>query len=93
MDAPLSNPQDLSPEASEERLEQIRSQLQSLERRDWWLWSLAVVVMLLFLVAPAIRFHSATDILLRYLGKDIEVCRVGVSENWRRGLRVVLRQG
>jgi hypothetical protein len=48
---------------------------------------------LLFLVAPAIRFHSATDILLRYLGRDIEITRVGVSENWRRGLKVVLRQG
>jgi hypothetical protein len=47
---------------------------------------------LLFLVAPAIRFHSATDILLRYLGREIEITRVGVSENWRRGLKVVLRQ-
>jgi hypothetical protein len=47
---------------------------------------------LLFLVAPAIRFHSATDILLRYLGSEIEICRVGVSETWRRGLKVVLRQ-
>ncbi len=47
---------------------------------------------LLFLVAPAIRFHPATDTLLRYLSSEIEVCRVGVGENWRRGLRVVLRQ-
>jgi hypothetical protein len=47
---------------------------------------------LLFLVAPAIRFHPATDILLRYINSEIEVSRVGVSETWRRGLRVVLRQ-
>ncbi len=48
---------------------------------------------LLFLVAPSLRFHPANDVLLRYLSKEIEVCRVGVSESWRRGLRVVLRQG
>jgi hypothetical protein len=47
---------------------------------------------LLFLVAPALRFHPASDVLLRSLKSEIEVCRVGVSEAWRRGLRVVLRQ-
>lgn len=47
---------------------------------------------LLFLVAPAIRFHPATSVLLRYLSHEIEVSRVGLAENWRRGLRVVLRQ-
>jgi len=47
---------------------------------------------LLFLVAPAIRFHPATGTLLSYLSRDIEVARVGLAENWRRGLQVVLRQ-
>ena len=47
---------------------------------------------LLFLVAPSLRFHPANDVLLRYLSKEIEICRVGVSEHWRRGLKVVLRQ-
>ncbi|MGH9592791.1 MAG: hypothetical protein ACRD5L_06845 [Bryobacteraceae bacterium] len=47
---------------------------------------------LLYMVAPAIRFHPATDIILRYLSKEIEVQRVGLAETWRRGLRVVLRQ-
>ena len=47
---------------------------------------------LLFLVAPALRFHPACDVLLRYIRRDIEICRVGLAENWRRGLRVVLRQ-
>ena len=32
-------------------LGKIQSELESLERRDWWLWSLAVVVMLLLTVA------------------------------------------
>jgi hypothetical protein len=47
---------------------------------------------LLFLVAPAIRFHPATGALLRHLSSEIEVARVGLAENWRQGLRVVLRQ-
>jgi hypothetical protein len=47
---------------------------------------------LLYLVAPCFRFHPATDTLLRYLCRDLEVTRVGLNENWRGGLRVVLRQ-
>lgn len=45
-----------------------------------------------YLVAPALRFHPATDRLLRMLAPQLEVVRVGLSENWRRGIRVVLRQ-
>ena len=47
---------------------------------------------LVYLVAPALRFHPTTDILLRYLTPDMEVVRVGLVENWRRGIRVVMRQ-
>jgi hypothetical protein len=46
---------------------------------------------LVYLVAPALRFHPTTDVLLRYLTRDIEVVRVGLAESWRRGLRVVQR--
>jgi len=46
---------------------------------------------LVYLVAPALRFHPSTDTLLRYLTREMEVLRVGVAESWRRGLRVVLR--
>ena len=46
----------------------------------------------IFLVAPALRFHPATDTLLGFLRPEIEVMRVGVQENWRSGLRVSLRQ-
>jgi hypothetical protein len=45
-----------------------------------------------YLVAPALRFHSATEILLRYIHPQMEVVRVGLVESWRRGLCVVLRQ-
>jgi hypothetical protein len=47
---------------------------------------------LLFLVAPGFQFHPASDIVLRYLSREIEVVRIGLGENWRRGLRVVFRQ-
>jgi hypothetical protein len=45
-----------------------------------------------YLVAPALRFHPATDELLRYLTPEIDVVRVGLAETWRRGIRVVMRQ-
>jgi hypothetical protein len=47
---------------------------------------------LVYLVAPALRFHPSTDTLLRYLSPDLETTRVGLAESWRRGLRVVMRQ-
>jgi len=47
---------------------------------------------IVYLVAPALRFHPATDVLLNYLSPDLEVARVGLAESWRRGLRVVMRQ-
>ncbi len=47
---------------------------------------------LLFFVAPSLQFHPSSDTLLGMLSAEIEICRVGVSENWRRALRVVLRQ-
>jgi hypothetical protein len=47
---------------------------------------------LLFLVAPGFRFHPSTDLVLRYLSPEIEVARIALAEDWRRGLRVVFRQ-
>jgi hypothetical protein len=47
---------------------------------------------LVYLVAPALRFHPATDDLLRYLAPEAEVVRVGLAESWRRDVRVVMRQ-
>ena len=48
---------------------------------------------LLFLVAPALHFHPASEVVLQCLSPEIEIFRVGVSEHWRRGVKVVLRQG
>jgi hypothetical protein len=47
---------------------------------------------LVYLVAPALQFHAATEILLRYINPEMEVARIGLAESWRRGLCVVLRQ-
>jgi hypothetical protein len=47
---------------------------------------------LVYLVAPALRFHPMTGVLLGCLERQIEVVRVGLTESWRRGIRVVTRQ-
>jgi hypothetical protein len=47
---------------------------------------------IVYLVAPALRFHPTTDTILRYLSPELEIIRVGLAESWRRGLRVVMRQ-
>ena len=40
---------------------------------------------LLYLVAPALHVHPATDILLRYISPEIEWEFVGIDERWREG--------
>lgn len=47
---------------------------------------------LVWLAAPGLRFHSATETLLKYLSPEIQVTRIGWNENWRRGLKVIFRQ-
>ena len=47
---------------------------------------------LLFLVAPALRVHPATDILLRYISPEIDWEFVGIDERWREGVKVVFRK-
>ena len=39
---------------------------------------------LLFLVAPALHVHPATDTLLHYISPEIEWTVVGIDERWRR---------
>jgi len=47
---------------------------------------------LLFLVAPALHVHPATDTLLRYISPEIEWVVVGIDERWRDGVRAVFRK-
>ncbi|HTZ49981.1 MAG TPA: hypothetical protein VMH20_20520 [Verrucomicrobiae bacterium] len=35
---------------------------------------------LVYLIAPALRFHPTTDALLKYLSADMEIIRIGLAE-------------
>jgi hypothetical protein len=47
---------------------------------------------LLFLIAPTLHIHPATDTLLRYLAPEIEWTLVGIDERWRDGVRPIFRK-
>jgi hypothetical protein len=45
----------------------------------------------LLLVSPSLEFHPATETLLSYFAPGIEVERVGLAVEWRKGLHVMFR--
>lgn len=45
----------------------------------------------ILLVAPALEFHSTIETLLGALLPSIEIMRVGLAGDWRKGLRVMFR--
>jgi hypothetical protein len=47
---------------------------------------------LVYLVAPALRFHRSFATLARTIAPDIEIYRFDINEDWRRGVRVVRRE-
>jgi hypothetical protein len=47
---------------------------------------------LLFLVAPALHVHPATDTLLRYISPEVDWEFAGIDERWREGVKVVFRK-
>ena len=47
---------------------------------------------LLFLVAPALHVHPATDVLLRYISPEIQWEFIGIDEHWREGVKVTFRK-
>lgn len=47
---------------------------------------------LVYLVAPVLRVHPATDVLLRYASPHLEWTVVQVDEHWRDEIRVVRRK-
>jgi hypothetical protein len=47
---------------------------------------------LLYLVAPALHIHPATDTLLRYLSPEIDWEFAGIDERWREGVKVLFRK-
>ncbi|MCU1318949.1 MAG: hypothetical protein JWP98_467 [Edaphobacter sp.] len=46
----------------------------------------------LYLVAPALRVHPATEIVLRYLSPRVEWVLVGLDERWRAKVKAVWRK-
>ena len=46
----------------------------------------------LILAAPALRIHPANEPVLRYLSPQIEWELLGLSEHWRRELKIVFRK-
>ncbi len=46
----------------------------------------------LILAAPALRIHPANELVLRYLSPEIEWELLGLTEHWRRELKIVFRK-
>jgi len=47
---------------------------------------------LLYLVAPLFRFHETTKLVAGSIHERVPVYRIGLNEDWRRELRVLLRE-
>ncbi|HEV2202844.1 MAG TPA: hypothetical protein VGR73_23750 [Bryobacteraceae bacterium] len=47
----------------------------------------------LLLVAPALDWHPANETVLKYLDPSIDIERVGIGLQWRRGIKVMFRSG
>ena len=45
----------------------------------------------LLLIAPALDFHPQTEAILRYLSPVLEVERIGLGVEWRKGPKVMFR--
>jgi hypothetical protein len=46
----------------------------------------------LYLVAPALRVHPATEVVLRYLSPRVDWVLVALNEGWRKQVKVVWRK-
>ncbi len=47
---------------------------------------------LLYLVCPAFRFHSTTELVIGYFNPSIEIIQVGLNDQWREGIQVLFRR-
>jgi len=47
---------------------------------------------LLFLVCPQFRYHSSFPLLIGQIDSSVPFVQVGINEDWRQGVRVVLRR-
>jgi hypothetical protein len=47
---------------------------------------------LLYLVAPVFRFHATTKLIAACAAAQVPVTRIGINEDWRSGVRVILSE-
>ena len=47
---------------------------------------------LLYLVAPALRIHPSSDVVLRHLSPEIPWEMIGLNEDWRKRTKVIRRK-
>jgi len=47
---------------------------------------------LLYLVAPLFRFHETTKLLAGSIRERVPVYRIGINEDWRNGVHVLMRE-
>jgi hypothetical protein len=45
----------------------------------------------ILLVAPALEYHSTSEMLIGYLRPEVELMRIGVAADWRREIRIAFR--
>ena len=46
----------------------------------------------LYLVAPALRVHPATELILRHFTPEVEWTLVAIDERWRKQIKVIWRR-
>jgi hypothetical protein len=47
---------------------------------------------LLYLIAPSLRIHPSTDVILQHLSPDVPWELIGLNEDWRKRRKVILRK-
>jgi len=47
---------------------------------------------LVFIVAPLLRFHPMFDVVARWIDPRVPVYKIGIAEDWRKGVRVIFRE-
>ena len=47
---------------------------------------------LVYLVAPLFRFHRSTALIASSISERVPIYRVGINEDWRSGIKVLLRE-
>jgi hypothetical protein len=45
----------------------------------------------IYLISPIFSFHNSTESLLRYLDRNLEICKISINDDWRFGVRIMRR--